>query len=143
MRSQRSVQWVPTHAPSMRGQLPSTDLDSYGKDKIGPGDIGAIYGAAVARVNAARAPGKWQKFEIDFRAAQFKDGKKVSNARFPRVVLNGKVIHEDVEVTKVTGGNLGHGESGNSVVVHVAAMGTTQITVFVFLFAQHPFHRLG
>lgn len=87
-------------------------LDSYGKDKIGPGDIGAIYGAAVARVNAARAPGKWQKFEIDFRAAQFKDGKKVSNARFPRVVLNGKVIHEDVEVTKVTGGNLGRGESG-------------------------------
>lgn len=85
-------------------------LDSFGKKKIGPGDIGAIYGAAVARVNAARAPGKWQQFEVDFQAPKFKDGKKVANARFPRVVLNGKVIHEDVEVTKVTGGNLGRGE---------------------------------
>ena len=86
-------------------------LDSYGKEKIGPGDIGAIYGAAVARVNAARPPGEWQTFEIDFQAPRFENGKKVANARFHRVVLNGKVIQEDVEVTTVTGGNLGRGET--------------------------------
>lgn len=86
-------------------------LDSYGKQTIGPGDIGAIYGAAVASVNAARPPGQWQTFEIDFQAPRFENGKKVANARFPRVVLNGKVIHEDVEVRSVTGGNLGRGET--------------------------------
>jgi hypothetical protein len=86
-------------------------LDSYGKKTIGPGDIGAIYGAAVASVNAARPPGQWQTFEIDFQAPRFENGKKVANARFPRVVLNGKVIHEDVEVKSVTGGNLGRGET--------------------------------
>lgn len=86
-------------------------LDSYGKKTAGPGDIGAIYGAAVASVNAARPPGQWQTFEIDFQAPRFENGKKVANARFPRVVLNGKVIHEDVEVKSVTGGNLGGGET--------------------------------
>jgi hypothetical protein len=86
-------------------------LDSFGKEEIGPGDIGAVYGAAVARVNAARPPGEWQSFEIDFQAPRFENGKKVANARFLRVVLNGKVIHDDVEVTTVTGGNLGRGET--------------------------------
>lgn len=86
-------------------------LDSFGKETIGPGDIGAIYGAAVASVNAARPPGQWQTFEIDFQAPRFENGKKVANARFLRVVLNGKVIHENVEVKSVTGGNLGRGET--------------------------------
>jgi hypothetical protein len=73
-------------------------LDSYGKDKIGPGDVGAIYGASVPKVNAAKKPGAWQKFVIDFRAPRFKDGKKVANARFVKVTLNGKVLQENVEV---------------------------------------------
>ncbi len=85
-------------------------LDSFGKANVGPGDIGGIYGSAAPRTNAAKAPGEWQTFEIDFSAPQFEDGKKVANARFNRVVLNGQVIHEDVEVKGVTGGNLGRGE---------------------------------
>jgi len=86
-------------------------LDSYGKDKVGPGDIGGIYGAAAPRTNAARAPGEWQSFEIDFQAPRFENGKKTANARFLCVKLNGQVIHEDVEVKGVTGGNLGRGET--------------------------------
>jgi hypothetical protein len=73
-------------------------LDSYGKKTIGPGDVGAIYGASVPSINAARKPGAWQKFVIDFRAPRFEDGKKVANARFVKVTLNGKVLHENVEV---------------------------------------------
>ncbi len=86
-------------------------LDSFGKKQVGPGDIGGIYGAAAPRTNAARAPGEWQTFEIDFQAPRFEGGTKTANARFLCVKLNGQVIHEDVEVAGVTGGNLGRGES--------------------------------
>ncbi len=85
-------------------------FDSYGKPKAGPADIGGIYGAAAPRVNAAKPPGTWQKFVIDFQAPRFKEGKKVANARFRKVILNGQILHEDVEVAGPTGGNLGQGE---------------------------------
>ncbi len=73
-------------------------LDSYGRTKVGPGDLGGLYGAAAPKVNAARKPGEWQKFVIDFQAPRFQDGKKVSNAKFLKIVLNDQVIHENVEM---------------------------------------------
>ena len=85
-------------------------LDSFGKEKVGPGDLGGIYGAAAPKLNAAKAPGEWQTLEIDFTAPKFTDGKKSANARFNKVVLNGQVIHENIEVKGVTGGSLGQGE---------------------------------
>ena len=36
-------------------------LDSYGKEKLGGGDMGAIYGAQPPKVNACKKPGEWQK----------------------------------------------------------------------------------
>ena len=39
-----------------------------------------------------------QKFVIEFQAPRFRDGKKVSNARFVKVTLNDQVIHENVEM---------------------------------------------
>jgi hypothetical protein len=82
-------------------------LDSFGKEKVGPGDMGGIYSAAAAKVNASKAPGEWQKYVIDFRAPRFDaDGKKTANARFVKVTLNGQVIHEDVEVKGPTGGGV-------------------------------------
>jgi len=73
-------------------------LDSYGKEKVGPGDIGGLYGAAAPKKNAAKAPGQWQTMEIVFEAAKFEGDKKVSNAKFVKVVLNGETIHENVEM---------------------------------------------
>ena len=74
-------------------------LDSYGKEKMGSGDMGAIYGASPAAVNACKKPGEWQKYVIDFRAPKFNaDGKKVANARFLKVELNGQTLHEEVEM---------------------------------------------
>ncbi len=56
------------------------------------------------RVNAAKPSGKWQSLEIAFVAPRFDmAGKKKSNAKFVRVTLNGKVIHENVEVSAPTG----------------------------------------
>jgi len=85
-------------------------LDSWGREKVGPGDLGGLYGAAAPKLNAAKAPGEWQQFVIDFQAPRFQDGKKVANAIFKKVLLNGQLIHENVEMQGATGGNLGRGE---------------------------------
>lgn len=77
-------------------------LDSFGKDKIGPGDLGGLYGAAAPQTNASKAPGEWQGFVIDFQAPKFDADKKVSNAKFLKITLNGRVIHENVEMSNVT-----------------------------------------
>jgi len=55
------------------------------------------------RVNASRPPGKWQTFNVIFRAPRFDEtGRKVANARFEKIVHNGIVVHEDVELTGPT-----------------------------------------
>jgi hypothetical protein len=78
-------------------------LDSFGRDKMNDGDCGAIYKEAAPRVNACRKFGEWQKLEIRFRAPRFgAEGKKTENARFEKVVLNGVLIQENVEVAHGT-----------------------------------------
>jgi hypothetical protein len=82
-------------------------LDSYGKKTLSPGDLGGLYGASAPKVNAARKPGEWQKFIIDFQAPRFDGDKKVQNAKFLKVELNGELIQENVEMKGATGGALG------------------------------------
>lgn len=61
------------------------------------------YEGFAPRANASRAPGLWQHLHIQFQAPRFDAaGKKIKNARFTRVVLNGFVVHENVEVTGPT-----------------------------------------
>jgi len=90
----------------LMGEYEIQVLDSYGKERVGPGDIGGLYGAKAPKVNAAGKPGEWQKFVIEFVAPRFKDGKKTANARFVKVTLNGRVIHENVEMQKQTPGGV-------------------------------------
>ena len=55
------------------------------------------------RVNASKAPGQWQTFDVIFRAPRFdKAARKLANARFEMVLHNGIVVHEDVELTGPT-----------------------------------------
>ncbi len=57
-------------------------------------------------MNACKAPGEWQTLEIVFRAPRFDaEGNKTVNARFEKVVLNGTLIHDNVEVAHPTGDN--------------------------------------
>jgi hypothetical protein len=82
-------------------------LDSFGRKKVGPGDVGGLYGARAPRVNAAKPPGQWQKFVIDYRAPRFDDtGTRTAKARFVRITLNDQVIHENVEMQGVCPGGL-------------------------------------
>ncbi len=91
-------------------------LDSWGVKAPTFADLGGIYqrwdharGAGregfegtPPRQNASRAPGLWQHLEISFRAPTFAGGRKVTNARFVVVKLNGVVVQENVDVTGPT-----------------------------------------
>ena len=88
--------------------------DSYGVEKGEyPGmECGGVYQRWInghgenghsPRVNASKPPGEWQSFDITFRAPRFDaDGKKVSNAKFVKVAHNGKIIHENIDLTGPT-----------------------------------------
>jgi Domain of Unknown Function (DUF1080) len=55
-------------------------------------------------VNAARLAGEWQTLDVIFRAPRFgPGGPKSRSARLEKAVLNGRVIHENVELKTPTG----------------------------------------
>ena len=83
----------------VQGEYEVQVYDSWGIEKPRSLDIGAIYGAAPPRVNAAKKPGEWQKLVIDFEAPRFDaKGTVTRKARFVKVSLNGETIHENVEM---------------------------------------------
>ena len=92
----------------LMGEYEVQIIDSFGKadDQLKPGDMGGLYTAAAPRKNACKKPGEWQKFVIEFQAPKFEGEKKTANAKFLKVTFNDTVIHENVEVTKSTGGGL-------------------------------------
>ncbi len=92
-------------------------LDSHGKKEVTYSDCGGIYQrwdpkrgkgkegyeGRAPRENASKPAGEWQSLDVVFRAPRFDaEGKKTANAKFVRVVHNGVVIHEEVEVTGTT-----------------------------------------
>jgi hypothetical protein len=91
----------------LMGEYEVQVLDSFGREKLGPGDMGGIYGAQAPKVNACKKPGEWQKYVIEFRAPRFDAaGQKTANAKFIKITLNGQVLHENVEMQKQTPGGV-------------------------------------
>lgn len=88
--------------------------DSFGvaKDKYPGIECGGIYPRWMGeheveghspRVNASKPAGEWQTFDITFRAPRFDaSGKKIANGKFLKVIHNGKLVQENVEVTGPT-----------------------------------------
>jgi len=73
-------------------------LDSYESKTYPNGQAGAIYKQHMPLVNATRAPGEWQTYDIIFTAPVFnKDGIKVKSA-YITVIHNGVLIQNHVEV---------------------------------------------
>ncbi len=82
-------------------------LDSWGREKMGPGDMGAIYGASPPPVNASLKPGQWQKYVIEWQAPNFNAaGEKTQNGKFLKVELNSRVLHENLEMPQQTPGGV-------------------------------------
>jgi hypothetical protein len=84
-------------------------FDSFGTaEPMETSDCGGIYhrwidgkgvGGSLPAVNASRRPGEWQSFQVWFRVPRFDAaGKKVENAKFIRVLHNGQLVQENVEL---------------------------------------------
>jgi hypothetical protein len=112
--------WIEFNVPKgsnsgiyFQGQYEVQVFDSFGKkpESLAYGDCGGIYNTAPPKKNVSKAPGEWQSFHIVFQAPRFDSaGKKTENAKFLKVVHNGEVIHENVEVQKPTTASLGGAE---------------------------------
>ncbi len=77
-------------------------LDSYRSVTYADGQASAIYGQYPPLANASRAPGKWQTYDIVFRAPRFDgDGKLLRPARVT-VFHNGVLVQDNVELTGPT-----------------------------------------
>ncbi|MEM9886141.1 MAG: family 16 glycoside hydrolase [Bacteroidota bacterium] len=103
----------------LQGRYEIQLLDSWGKRRPSFADIGGIYQrwdkskadgqkgfeGTAPLLNAAKAPGLWQKMRISFQAPRFNaQGKKIKNARIIYVELNDVTIHQNVELTGPTRG---------------------------------------
>lgn len=101
----------------LQGRYEIQLFDSWGVARPRSSDCGSIYErwdesrpegqkgyeGHPPRVNVSRAPGLWQTMKIVFQAPTFdKNGKKLTSARFIKVMHNGVVVHENVEVTGPT-----------------------------------------
>jgi hypothetical protein len=94
-------------------------LDTHGKKELSGDSCGGIYPRAeqkpkyhhidkgiAPKSNAAKPAGEWQSLHAVFLAPRFDaKGTKVASARLVKVVLNGQVIHDDVELKTPTGAN--------------------------------------
>ena len=92
-------------------------FDSWGAKKLDGASCGGIYPRSLMdpkyhhiddgiapSLNASRPPGEWQTLDMVFLAPRFDaDGKKTVNARMLKVVLNGQLIHDNVEMKTATG----------------------------------------
>jgi hypothetical protein len=111
---------VPEHSNSgvkLMGRYEIQIRDSQDASNLNGDSCGGIYpraerkpryhltdGGIPPRVNAAKPAGEWQSLDIQFAAPRFDaNGRKTSNAKFIRVELNNKLIHENVEVLAPTG----------------------------------------
>ncbi len=71
-------------------------LDSYENKSYADGQAASIYGQYPPLVNAARAPGEWQTYDIVFEAPRFQYGKLVKPA-YVTVFHNGVLVQHRQE----------------------------------------------
>jgi hypothetical protein len=85
----------------LHGRYEIQVLDSFGLPPMIDG-CGAVYGIAPPLVNASRAPGQWQSYDIVFQAPRY--GPVDELLSLPRVTVlhNGIAIHNHREIPRVT-----------------------------------------
>ena len=95
----------------LHGKYEVQVLDSFGL-KSGQGDCAAIYGVRAPSANACLPPGRWQTYDIVFRAPRTgADGKLAEPASFVSVRHNDLLVQENVPVDRITTAGQGSGHS--------------------------------
>ena len=74
--------------------------------------LGAVINEQPAPYHAYHGLGKWNAYDIVFRAARFKEGKLIEKAR-TTIYLNGQKAHTDVPIQQVWGGPASGVDGGN------------------------------
>ena len=73
-------------------------LNSYENDTYNNGQASSVYKQHIPLVNASRAPGQWQSYDIIFMAPRFSEkGSLISPARIT-VLHNGVLVQNNVEL---------------------------------------------
>ncbi len=73
-------------------------LDSYENETYYNGQAGAIYKQSSPLVNASRKPGKWQYYDIIFRAPRFNEDASLKSPAIVTVFHNGVIIQDHFEL---------------------------------------------
>lgn len=76
-------------------------LNSHGAKTYADGMVGAVYGQSPPLVNASRAPGEWQSYDIIFHAPVF-DGDRVVRKATVTVLHNGVLVQDGFEIRGAT-----------------------------------------
>ncbi|MEM1295204.1 MAG: DUF1080 domain-containing protein [Verrucomicrobiota bacterium] len=71
-------------------------LDSFNNKTYADGQAGAMYGQFPPLVNASKAPGKWQSYDIIFESPRW-EGEKLVKKGAVTVIHNGVVLHHRKE----------------------------------------------
>src|SRR6185295_4858602 len=74
--------------------------------------MGAVINESDSPYDAYNGVGKWNSYDIVFRAARFKDGQLVEKPRVS-MYFNGKKAHDNVEINQVWGGPNSGIDGGN------------------------------
>lgn len=74
--------------------------------------MAAVINEEAAPYSAYNGVGKWNAYDIQFRAARFKDGKRVKNAMVT-MYFNGVKVHENKSISQVWGGPNSGIDGGN------------------------------
>jgi hypothetical protein len=74
--------------------------------------LGAVINETSSPYYAYKGVGKWNAYDMNFRAARFKDGKLTEKAMVT-IYLNGKKVHKNQMISQVWGGKFSCVDGGN------------------------------
>lgn len=112
---QLHVEWrTPTETKGLEGQQRGNSgiflqeryelqvLDSYNNPTYANGQAASIYKQAIPLVNASRAPGEWQAYDIIWKAPRFSPGGGLRSPARITVLHNGVLVQNDTVLSGKT-----------------------------------------